>query len=220
MKFFKEFLIAKITRQRLERFLEPYRSEEKLVLDLGCGNDKYKKYFKNRIGVDMREGKGVDIVADAHNLPFENEKFDIILCTEVLEHLHSPQIAISEMHRVLKKSGLLILTTRFVYPLHDSPNDYWRFTKYGLQNLFKNNWEIIKIEEEASTKDTFAILVQRLGYQTHLKGGKLTKALIFLLAKIICLLPSLTKKEFGNIGYSIEEKNILTSAYYLVCRKI
>jgi SAM-dependent methyltransferase len=216
----KEFLIDKITRKRLKKFLAKYSSDMKLVLDLGCADGKYRKYFPNRIGLDIKQGKGVDIIGDAHDLPFENGKFDMVLCTEVLEHLHSPHIAISEMSRVLKKGGMLILTTRFIFSIHDAPNDYYRFTKYGLQFLLKDKFEIIEMEEETSTKDTFAVLLQRVGYQTDLIGGKFTKALVFLAARLVYLFPSLIKKEFGDIGKTIEEKSILTSAYYLACKKI
>jgi len=118
----KDFLTSKITRNNLGKFVSN-NSSNGLTLDLGCGNVYYKKYFPNRIGFDIKSGPGIDVVGDAHHLPFENEKFDVILCTEVLEHLHSPEIAISEMERVLKKGGKLILTTRFIYPLHDIPHD-------------------------------------------------------------------------------------------------
>lgn len=216
----KEFLIAKITRKRLEKFLARHSSDEKLVLDIGCADGKYRKYFPNRVGLDIEEGKGVDIIGDAHDLPFENDKFDMVLCTEVLEHLHSPHVAIAEMYRVLKKGGTLILTTRFIFSIHDAPHDYYRFTKYGLQYLLKDKFGIIEMEEETSTKDTFAVLLQRVGYQTNMLGGKFTKAMVFLAARLINLFPSLIRKEFGDIGKTIEEKSILTSAYYLACKKI
>ena len=74
-------------------------------------------------------------------------------------------IAIAEMKRVLKPGGKLLLTTRFVFPLHDVPNDYFRFTKYGLQHLLKDGWEIIELEDETSTKDTIAALLQRIGFR-------------------------------------------------------
>lgn len=215
----KDLLTKKITRKNLDSFVAKYASD-KLTLDLGCsGAPNYLKYFKNRIGVDIAAGEGVDVVADAHNLPFENEKFEIILCTEVLEHLHSPQIAVSEMSRVLKKGGLLILTTRFIFPIHDAPNDYYRFTKYGLKFLFKD-WEVLELREETGTKDAFAVLAQRVGFQSKLKFNFLMKAIIFLSAKIILKSPDLIKKEYGDIGHRREEKNIMASGYYLICRKI
>jgi len=98
----KDFLTKKITRTNLEKFIKK-ESSDKLTLDLGCANSPYSRYFKNRVGVDIEPGQGVNVTADAHQLPFEDEKFDVILCTEVLEHLHTPHVAISEMNRVLKK---------------------------------------------------------------------------------------------------------------------
>jgi len=214
----RNLLTKKITREKINKFIAKHKSD-KLTLDLGCSNKpNYKGFFPNRIGLDIKSGEGIDVVADAHNLPFENEKFDIILCTEVLEHLHSPHIAVSEMKRVLKKGGLLILTTRFIFPIHDAPNDYYRFTKYGLKYLF-NDWEIIELIEETNTKDTIAVLLQRIGYQTKMILNLFNKFLIFLFAKILYYSPNIIKKEFGDIGKNINENNIMTSGYYIVCKK-
>jgi SAM-dependent methyltransferase len=214
----KDFLTKKITRANLDKFISKHGSD-KLTLDLGCsGTPNYAKYFKNRIGLDIKDGEGVDVVGDAHNLPFPDGKFDVIVCTEVLEHLHTPHTAVSEMNRVLKPGGKLILTTRFIFPIHDAPHDYYRYTKYGLKHLFKE-WEIVELSEEVGTKDTFAVLTQRIGYQCKLKINKISKILIFLLAKIIYFLPSMIKDEYGDIGRRRGEKNILTSGYYMFCRK-
>ncbi|KKS26427.1 MAG: Methyltransferase type 11 [Parcubacteria group bacterium GW2011_GWC2_42_6] len=214
----KNFLTAKITRRYLNKFITEHANSDGLVLDLGCGSGKYAKYFKQRIGFDMKPGQGVDVVGDAHQLPFEDEKFDTILCAEVLEHLREPAKAIVEMRRVLKKGGLLILSTRFIFPLHDTPGDFWRFTKYGLKELFKG-WEIIELTEEEGTIKTLAVLLQRVGYQTELRGGKFSKLIIFALAKFIDCLPNLIRKEYGDIGKNNSEKNIMASGYYLVGRK-
>lgn len=217
MKFLNKFLTKKITRVELEKFISE-NSSDKLTLDLGCSNSPYSHYFKNRIGLDVNEGRGVDVVADAHDLPFEDGKFDIILCTEVLEHLHSPHVAISEMKRVLKVGGKLVLTTRFIFPIHDAPGDYFRYTKYGLRHLFKD-WDIVSLIEEVGTKDVFAVLLQRIGFQAHFRGGYITKALVFLLAKFVRFIPSPIVCEFGDINKSIKEANILASGYYLIAER-
>ena len=212
----KDFLTSKITRNKLGSFISGH-SSDKLTLDLGCSGSPYSKYFKNRVGFDIKKGEGVDVVGDAHKLPFEDNKFEIILCTEVLEHLHSPDIAISEMRRVLKKDGILILTTRFIFPIHDAPHDYYRYTKYGLKYLFKD-WNILELNEEVRTMETFSVLLQRIGYQTKLKANTFVKILVFLFAKLVALTSFLIVKEYGDIKKTTTEKNILTSGYYLVCK--
>lgn len=209
-------LTSKITRQELEKFLVKCQ-DSNLTLDLGCGRAYYKKYFPNRIGFDIQPGLDVNIVGDAHSLPFEDEKFDNILCIEVLEHLHSPHVAISEMKRVLKKGGKLILTTRFIFPLHDTPEDYYRYTKYGLKYLFRD-WEIIELKEETRTISTLAVLLQRIGYQCEILRFYPFKYIFFVSAKILKFCDFLIVKEYGK--KNLPENNILTSGYYLVCRKI
>ena len=126
----------KMTRERLARFVARCASDAK-TLDIGCGGAPYAKYFPNRVGFDHAAGPDVDVVGDAHHLPFQDGEFERILCTEVLEHLLDPAKAIAEMRRVLQPGGMLILTTGFVFPLHDAPHDYWRFTRYGLEHLFR-----------------------------------------------------------------------------------
>lgn len=213
----KDFLTTKITRKELEKFIKEH-SSDKYTLDLGCANSPYSQYFPNRVGLDVSPGKGVDVIGDAHALPFEDGKFDVILCTEVLEHLHTPHLAIAEMERVLKRNGILILTTRFIFPLHDTPNDYFRYTKYGLRHLLQS-WDILELREEVDTQATIAVLLQRIAFQSQLRGGFVTKGILLLVARFIDLLPSMIKEEYGNIRKTEKEENILTSGYYIICQK-
>ena len=103
MNFLNNFITKKITRQKLDSWIKNYNSD-KLTLEVGSfGNNDFRKYFPNRVGIDIRPGIGVDIVASVYNLPFSDNKFDLILCIAVLEHLENPQKGIQEMRRVLKK---------------------------------------------------------------------------------------------------------------------
>lgn len=185
------------------------------TLEIGA-TDYYAEYFPNKVGLDVRPGPAVDVVGDAHELPFPDQSFERVLCTEVLEHLHTPQKAIDEMYRVLKPRGELILTTRFIAPIHDSPGDYFRFTKYGLAHLLRN-WEIVSIKEETTTPETFGHLLQRIAYQSDLRGGVVTKALLLLAAHCTAPLSWLIKREYGvkNDRATRLETTIMSAGYYV-----
>jgi SAM-dependent methyltransferase len=215
----RKFLTSKLTRERLDKFIAA-QANDKHTLDIGCANSPYSSFFPNRVGLDEREGPGVDVAGDAHALPFPDDSFDQILCTEVLEHLHTPQLAINEMHRVLKPGGTLILTTRFVFPLHDVPGDFFRYTKYGLRYLLRD-WNVESVQEETRTMEALGVLLQRIAFQTTLVGGVVTKTLVYLLARGIGTLQFLVKKEYGmRSNYATrEEESILASGYYVVATK-
>jgi SAM-dependent methyltransferase len=213
--------MKKITRKHLRPFLQMYATSAK-VLEIGGGrvrsNHSYEDLFPNRHTYDIDPKRQPDTVGDAHVLPFPDGLFEFILCTEVLEHLHTPHKAIDEMGRVLKSGGTLILTTRFVFPIHDAPHDYYRYTEYGLRHLFRD-WKIIEINAETESFSAIGALIQRLGFQSDLKGGKLTKASLYSLAWLFDRLNSLLKKEYGDIQKQSVTKNNFTTGYYLVAKK-
>jgi SAM-dependent methyltransferase len=213
--------MKKITRKNLRPFLERYATS-KVVLEIGGGrvstNHSYQDLFPNRHTVDIDPLRLPDTVADAHALPFEDNSFEYVVCTEVLEHLHTPTQAIAQMKRVLTPGGTLILTTRFVFPIHDAPHDYFRYTKYGLQHLFKD-WEIIELSAETKTMSALGALLQRVGFQSTLKGGKITKLMLYGLAGIFDRLNWIIKKEYGDIKKERSEIDIITTGYYLAAKK-
>jgi len=210
--------MKKITRTKLREFIRKQATEEK-TLDVGAGDKNYVSFFPNITTIDINPERKPDVVADVCQLPFGDNEFGLILCTEVLEHLPNPAAAIKEIKRVLKPGGKLVATTRFIFPIHDAPGDYFRYTKYGLRELFKD-WKIEYLEEEANSLETIAVLLQRLIFQAKFKPNKLIKGGLWLLIKIFQALSLLKIREFGNINQTCDEKNILTSGYYLIARKI
>ncbi len=213
--------MKKITRRYLRKFLEEHATKSE-VLEIGGGrvntNHSYEDIFPNRHTFDIDPKRNPDTIGDAHDLPFNDCSFENILCTEVLEHLHSPWVAITEMHRVLKPGGRLILTTRFVYPIHDAPHDYFRFTEYGLKSLFKE-WDIEVLTTETKTFSSLAALFQRVIFQTDVVGGKITKGFLYLVALLLERLDWLLKVEYGDIGKTSKVTNIITTGYYMVAKK-
>lgn len=95
------------------------------------------------LGVDMEPGEGVDEICYAESLEgrFEAGAFDIVLSTEMLEHVRNWRTAIRNMKAVLAPGGLLLLTTRSEgFPLHEHPADYWRFSAQDIDTIFIEFW--------------------------------------------------------------------------------
>ena len=93
------------------------------------------------VGFDFHAGKNVDIVGDVHRLSEyseQEEKFDLIFCTAVFEHLHMPWVAASEMSKVLKDGGYIFVETHFSFNSHERPWHFFQFSDNGLKSLFNN----------------------------------------------------------------------------------
>jgi SAM-dependent methyltransferase len=209
--------MQKLTRRRLDIFLKKNATTER-VLDIGSGGSSYATYFPNRVTVDIDPERHPEIVADAAALPFADASFEFILSTEMLEHVLDPVKVLAEMHRVLAPGGTLILTTRFVYQLHDAPHDYWRYTRPNLERLFSDFSEVT-IEAEAGPFTTLGILLERISFQSAVRGGKFTKAFLLTLSRILATLDGLVKTSYGDIKRTTIVPEIISSGYYVVARK-
>jgi predicted SAM-dependent methyltransferase len=108
------------------------------TLDVGCRwiNGAVRDLFDDYTGLDIEPGLNVDIVCNAHKIPFDDNFFDTVCCLEMLEHDTNFFESIAECHRVLKPGGFFLLSARGNgYEKHDYPNDYWRFTEDGFNLL-------------------------------------------------------------------------------------
>lgn len=190
-----------------------------LILDVGCGNQPYKTFFQfdSYIGLDLTmNGKDVEIIGDVCHLPFRENMADVIICTDVLEHVLNTEKAIMEMNRVLKKDGYLILTSPLIIGIHGQV-DYWRFTDQALtHSLKKHAFKILKFKRQGGIFSSLGMLLgnvpdQILRSQTPRNSKKQTSGVFMLLlsmifiplAKILLLLDCLDRKRYFTLGYSL-----------------
>lgn len=141
-------------------FLEPRLSKlQGNLLDVGCGEMPFRGCLPPGVsytGIDvpqardfaMRENEAV-ISFNGVSIPFPDDSFDTVLCTEVLEHAAAPQELIAEIRRVLKPDGMLLATVPFSARVHYSPYDFHRFTKHALDGMFAS-FEDVRIEERGN----------------------------------------------------------------------
>lgn len=114
------------------------------LLDLGCGSSPYKGIltFKSYRGLEidspLTRGRGIaDDFYKGGRLPYLDQSYDSVLCNQVLEHVFEPDEFLSEINRVLKPGGKLLLSVPFVWDEHEQPNDYARYSSFGLHALLK-----------------------------------------------------------------------------------
>jgi len=139
------------------RIIESYRVQalrqavihlEGTLLDFGCGTKPYepllKSHFKKWFGIDLKDrttGKESQNRADASwdgiTLPLENNSFDVILATQVFEHVENIENTLKELARVLRPGGHFLITVPMTGVLHEEPWDFRRFTPYGLRSMFE-----------------------------------------------------------------------------------
>jgi len=207
--------MKKLTRPFTNAFLKKY-STSAVALDIGASGGDHREYFPNRTTLDVDASKNPDVVGDAHNLPFKDESFEVVVCSEMLEHAENSQTVIDEIERVLKPRGYVVLTTRFAFPIHDAPNDYWRFTPYGLRKLF-SEFEIIEVATDGGPFHTIAVQLQRIIFQTDLP--KIIKGMLYLVIIILPYLDNFTSHQYGNIGRTIEVDTMLSSGVFIAAKK-
>ncbi len=134
--------VGVITRKAYEKAISGIlkNNEKYNILDYGCGVRPYKYIFGNHInryvGVDIGENPKADILIEpGDKLPVTDNEFDIVLSSQVLEHVENVEQYLNECYRVLKPNGYLLLSTHGTWQFHASPHDYNRWTIMGLKVL-------------------------------------------------------------------------------------
>ena len=134
------------TRRPLNKFLKSISPDYKNlnILEIGSGdtnkNQSARQIFTNAkkfIQTDINNSYGFKYLDITSEIQIE-EKFDLVLCTNVLEHVFDIEPAIKNLNYLLEEKGHLVVSVPFIYPLHDEPNDFWRFTEHALKKLFSD----------------------------------------------------------------------------------
>jgi SAM-dependent methyltransferase len=184
------------------------------VLDAGAGEGQYCRHFRKTryVGVDLGVGDAawdygkLDAVCDLNALPFGEGAFDAALNVVTLEHLRDPQLALTEISRVLRQGGELLLVAPHEWEVHQSPHDYFRYTRHGLELLLgRTGFGEIRVE---AVGGYFRLLARRLlnGLQFFTGGARWilfvpAAALLVPPALILPLLDGLDAQKNFTLGY-------------------
>jgi SAM-dependent methyltransferase len=124
------------------------------ILDAGAGECRNRELIENQtyIALDAACGdqswnySGLDAIANLEKVPFKPNSFDVVICTQVLEHVREPQIVLNEFFRIAKEGGSIYISAPQGWGVHQAPYDFFRYTHFGLRYLLeKSGFEMISI---------------------------------------------------------------------------
>lgn len=134
------------------------------VLDVGCGPKPYYPFFAPLVagyaGLDL-DNPAADILGPAEAIPIADHSFEVVLCTQLLEHSPDPAAVVRELARVVAPGGRVLASTHGVSTYHPDPIDRWRWTHEGLEHLFTDNgdWRSLKVEGGSGTASCLGMLL-------------------------------------------------------------
>lgn len=214
----------------VEKHLKAIREGES-ILDCGAGEQPYRKYCEHLqyTSQDFCEYDGqaiagldtngtwntstIDIVSDIIEIPVQAESYDNVLCTEVLEHIKHPELAIKEFARVLKPGGVLIMTIPFASYTHMAPYHYCcGFDKYWYEEILPEyGFEILELVANGNYFDLVAMDLRRTPFMSKTYAtplGLLDKLKLTLSIRLLNRLSanSTGSEEFATNGYMVVAK--------------
>lgn len=171
VRFLRATLFSSIRASDAQRAFEDFGRLTQGQFVLGVGGGPVRDF--SSINLNIGAWPNVEIVADAHSLPYADGSVDHISCLAVLEHLRRPDIAVQEMVRVLKPGGYILLETPGLQPYHGYPSHYQNFTVTG-HDLLMERFGIEKLSAGAGIGPTSALMTLIAEYmRQYLPGGAL-----------------------------------------------
>jgi SAM-dependent methyltransferase len=140
----REYIYFHFFFKNLKEVFNFYIKEGDSIFDIGCGNKPYEAYIRKITGktskyrgcdIVQSSKQKVDIVCEATHITEQSESYDVVLCTQVIEHVFEHHKIFEEAYRLLKPGGLFIVSSALVWQLHEEPYDFYRFTLYGFREL-------------------------------------------------------------------------------------
>jgi SAM-dependent methyltransferase len=215
-----------LIRTRLLQSIQYYAPRLKgNMMDFGCGQKPYKSLFtvEKYIGVDYEnpghshKDEAIDVFYDGKHLPFDDNHFDSVFCSEVFEHIFNLDEILNEIHRVMKPGGNILITCPFAFCEHETPSDFARYTSFAIRHLMENaGFEII--EQQKTGNSIEAITQLQLMYMHQHIYPKL-KSLPVIRSAFKIITYSISNMAGLALGKIMPAGKDLYMSNVLLCRK-
>ena len=213
-------LAKKASRKNLDNFIkisfnkEIAKNRTSKVLNVGSGGNLenlIKKNFDDVFSIDIDKERKPDQIIDICDENFEkkiNYEPSLVCCFEVLEHTKNPSKAIQNIYNILKKDDFFLVSVPFNFHIHDEPNDFFRFTHYGLKMLF-NDFAEVEIKRRNGWLESIFVNIIRLEKERNILSkiiGKMFILIYTILLPLIILIQKIITSEKLTTGYYVEAK--------------
>lgn len=199
------------------------------MLDIGCADRWVESQLPPGtglyVGLDyLTTGAGLyasrpDVFGTASGLPLADGSFEGVVMLEVLEHLEHPRGALHEIARVLKPGGTLLLSVPFLYPVHDAPHDYQRYTRYGLsRELDAAGFQDVSITPALGSAQS-AGLIACLTMGGMALGALRTRSPALLLVPVLALLVPVVNLLAWIAAHLLPSWDATTAGYRIVATR-
>lgn len=215
---FLHTLDKRMSRKQLNNFIKEdinnfKKIKEPKILFVGSGGDlqNYVKNFSSYLySIDIDPARKPDQIIDLTDPNFcQNylgEKVNLVCIFEVLEHTKDPSLAIKNIYNLIEKESVVLLSTPFIFNIHDEPNDFYRFTKYGLKEIFKEFSEV-EIKEKNGWLESIFVIIMRIkkskSFLNKILGNSFL-LLYYFLYPLILIIQRVFKSKSLTTGYYLK----------------
>jgi SAM-dependent methyltransferase len=193
------FTKRKISRANIDRLARAYASDERTLV---LHPEANPAYWPDAFVVSKRERDAPDLLVDTqfHGLEqIDSESYPLIICIGLLEHIADPHRFVGELHRILEPGGKVVLSASSAFSLHECPEDFFHYTPFGMEVLFKG-WDHFEVLRGSSGPfETIGILIQRIHIQSEITPPvrPLVEALVHLVPK----LDRFVKRQYNTVQH-------------------
>lgn len=216
-----DYLILRHIRSFVTPRLDRVLRDGVVVLDAGCGEQPLRRRIEasgaRYVGLDVRQNRAgsVDVVASLDSVPRSDESVDVIVCTEVLEHVPDTAAAFAEMARLVRAGGAILITTPFAYPLHEEPHDYVRLTPRAISAFAaRNGLTVAEVQALGNEVEVLALTFCNLMSHALAPLPFVLRAALALVRLPVNVLVNLVATVVGTLP--LPRKSYLTTAALLI----
>ena len=215
---FLHTLDKKMSRKRLNNFIKKdinnfKKVKEPKILFVGSGGElqDYVRNFSSYLySIDIDPSRKPDQIIDLTDPNFcqnyHGDKVNLVCIFEVLEHTKDPSLAIKNIYNLIEKGAVVLLSTPFIFNIHDEPNDFYRFTKYGLKEIFKEFSEV-EIKEKNGWLESIFVIIMRIKKSKSFLNKILGNSFILLyyfLYPLILIIQKIFRTKSLTTGYYLK----------------